>query len=191
MAFKYQVLYLHLRFYLCCWINYQRQAFQIGTPTPLPRRVTLRTLPLIMVTEGRFGWDTKSILCFNIVSCARLEEGKRDLVIMRTASHSSTQKLGVTNQIRDFYLLLNNAIIAAHAMAGHAIFVVVRDIFFNYCIPRERLAVRIVTRPLFPPFLPLPFWHVRLTSTLLKIHFTCHTPIYFFLAWLITIVIER
>ena len=41
-------------------------------------------------------------------------------------------------------------------MAGYAILAAVRDVFGNFCIPRERLAVRVVTRPLFPPSLLVP-----------------------------------
>ena len=61
------------------------------------------------------------------------------------------QNLVASNQIRDLNLLLSNALLAARAfIAGQAIFVVVRDVFCNYCIPREQLAVCKVTRPLFP-----------------------------------------
>ena len=70
---------------------------------------------------------------------------------MRTASCSSARKPGTTNQIQDFDLLLGNALFAVHVrIAGHAIFAVIHDVFCNYCIPRERLTVRMVTRPLFP-----------------------------------------
>ena len=81
------------------------------------------------------------------------QKGKRGLMIMHTACCSSAWKPGANNQIRNLNLLLGNALFGARAhIAGHAIFVVIRDVFCNYCILCKQLAVRMVTRPL------LPFW---------------------------------
>ena len=59
--------------------------------------------------------------------------------------------LVASNQHQDLNLLLSKALLAVRAyIAGPACFAVVRDIFYNYCIPCEQLAVCKVTRPLFP-----------------------------------------
>ena len=61
-------------------------------------------------------------------------------------------KLVASNQIRDLNLLLGNALLAARAQYSRPRIVCgyTRDVFCNYCIPTEQLAVRMVTRPLFP-----------------------------------------
>ena len=62
------------------------------------------------------------------------------------------QNLVASNQIRDLNLLLGNALHAAHAQYSRlTLFAVTRDVFCNYCIPTEQLAVRMVTRPSFSP----------------------------------------
>ena len=59
--------------------------------------------------------------------------------------------LVASNQHQDLNLLLGNALLAARAyMAILARFAVVYDVFCNYCILREQLAVCKVTRSLFP-----------------------------------------
>ena len=69
------------------------------------------------------------------------------------------QELVASNQIRDLKFLLGNNLLAVRAhTVGPALFAVTRDVFF--CIPLEWLAVRMVTRPLFP--LDWGVWRVRL-----------------------------
>ena len=71
-------------------------------------------------------------------------------------------------------LLLSNAILAARArMTSHANFAVVRDVLCNYCIPREWLNVRMVTRLLFPPSLPFLRGLARETTRYPWLSFVC------------------
>ena len=79
------------------------------------------------------------------------QKGKRGLVTVRTASCSSARKPGLTNLIRDFKSIAwQRLICSAHAYSWPCNFCGYLWRFFcNYCILRERLAVRMVTRPLF------------------------------------------
>ena len=62
-------------------------------------------------------------------------------------------------------LLLGNGLLVVRVhIAGHATFAVIRDVF---CISREQLAVRMVTRPLFPS--DWGVWRARLRAVLYQL----------------------
>ena len=95
-------------------------------------------------------------------------EGKRGLVTMRTTSCSGDQNWSRPIRFEIWiYCLATLYWRRARNTVSPALFAITRDMFCNYCIPTEQLAVRMVTRPSFS--WDWRVWLARLVSPMVEI----------------------
>ena len=69
-------------------------------------------------------------------------QGKRDLVTTCTTSCTGDQIWSCPIRFKILNLLFSNTLLAAHTcVAGHAVFIVVSDVYCKYCILHEHITV--------------------------------------------------